>query len=177
MSYKLIVLGVVILHSTACSFPSGQPVGDLKNRTGSINSSMDKDAEISDDIEVLAQNINLPFRPAEAKWQAKTMGNLNSSVPGPTDYELTAVLKYTDADAQMLIKRLEEIPVDKKIGSIKVKEWFPEDVRSAAQKINDQIVIEGANYSPDLYLRSPYSGGKLIRVGNTNNFVLVTFTS
>lgn len=176
MICKSIVLSTIIVCSTACLWSSGQAIKNPSNKIVNMNSSSDNKAEISSDVQALAKNIKLAMLPTEAKWQAKTLGNAQSSVPGPTDYQLIAVLKYTDADAQNLIKELEKTLSENKIGNVEVEEWFPEAVKKTAQKIDDQTLIEGDAYAPDLFLQAPYSGGKLIRVGETNYFVLKVFT-
>lgn len=172
MLYKSLLIGIIIIQMTACALLNGQAVNNQN-----MNQSTAK-AETKTDIEALAKTINLPVRPQEAKWQSKTMGtNATPSVPGPSDYVLTAVLKYSDSDVQELIKKLNAVPTDKKLANAEVEEWFPEEVKKAAKTVEGKEKIEGANYAPDAFLRSPYSNGKVLRVGETNYFIVKVFTS
>src|SRR5688572_2219875 len=54
------------------------------NRERNMQNPPENKDVISKDIDELAENINLPARPAEAVWKKKTLGNPESRVPGPT---------------------------------------------------------------------------------------------
>lgn len=164
---------VFLLSFTACD------TRDTPNNRNSVNvatnmnaSAETKKDEVSENIDDLARRINLPVRPVAAKWSAKVLGKENSTAPGPTDYALTAVLQFDEAGAGELVRRLDEKPAEKKSDSIEVEEWFPEETKKAAQERDGAAVVTGPNYRPDAFLRSPYSGGKVVRVGESNYFVV-----
>jgi Fe2+ transport system protein B len=176
MFYKYGFIVVVAVQLTACAFINSQTVDGNADNSRNMNQSTQKNAEVSTDIDALAKAMNLPVRPTEAKWQAKALGNTENRAPGPTDYSLTAVLKYNDAEAQELIKKLESVPVEKKTANIEVEGWFPEEVKKNQKTVDGINRLKGANYSPDAFLRSPYSGGRVVRVGETNYFIVKLLT-
>ena len=126
----------------------------------------------SADIERLSQQITLPVRPAAALWRQEVLGKQNSSVPGPTDHRLIAVLRYDEQDARALVEKVGGESKEANVGNVDVEPWFPEEVKKLARKNDDGAMLEGAAYDADSFLRAPYSSGKLVRVGETNYFVL-----
>lgn len=128
---------------------------------------------ISKDIDELAENINLPVRPAEAVWQKKTLGNPESRVPGPTDYLLVAVLKYDDADIEKVTGQSTEKAV-KGVGEI--QDWFPEDLKSRAQDFDNEKLLSGEKCDAKSFARAPFLNGTLLRVNGSNYFILTLFS-
>ena len=127
---------------------------------------------ISTDIEKLSQHIALPVRPSEAIWQQEVLGKQNTNVPGPTDYRLTAVLRYDASDVQALLQKVGPSTREAETRNVEVEAWFPDEVKKLARDDDGVSTVEGYRYEADAFLRSPYSSGKLIRAGQTNYFVL-----
>lgn len=150
----------------------GAGEGNRSSTNEAKNMTPDRKTNESTDIDALARLITLPVRPVEATWRQEILGKHETSVPGPTDYRLTAVLKFDATDVPKLIEKSGKSPGEASRGSIEIEPWFPEEVKGVAHTRDDETVVEGDRYSPDLFLRSPYSGGKLIRVGQSNYFVL-----
>ena len=177
----VVVIMVLITTAFSCASLNGKavnvPVNDRhSNNSQNMNQPDAKNSEVKSDIETLSKQINLPVLPVEAKWTAETLDNSKGAVPGPTDYRLTALLKYDEKGAKELVQRLEAEGAEKSLGNVEISQWFPEEVKKEAKTIDDRFVLEGAKYEPDLFLRVPYTGGKLIRVGETNYFVLNLFS-
>jgi hypothetical protein len=128
--------------------------------------------DASADVERLSQQIALPVRPAAVLWRQEVLGKQNSAVPGPTDHRLVAVLEYDEKDARALVEKVRGESKETSVGNVDVEPWFPEAVKKLARKDDDATVVEGAAYDADSFLRAPYTSGKLVRVGETNYFVL-----
>lgn len=123
----------------------------------------------NNNIDELSRLVNLPLRPQSVLWELRRLGgNTNPEVPGPTDWEITAVLIYSQSDAEKVAAAAAkiELPV---ADDLELKEWFPEQIKTAATKIN--------RYRADAYFRSPYYNGGLFRFGVTGYFVLQLFTT
>ncbi len=177
------VVGVLVLVTTAfsCASLNGGAVnvpvnGRQSNNSQNMNQANAKNVEVKSDIEALGKLISLPVRPVEVRWTAETLDNSQGTVPGPTDYRLTALLKYDEKGAKELVQRLEAEAHEKSLGNTEINGWFPDEVKEQAKTIDERSFLEGAKYEPDLFLRSPYTGGKLIRVGETNYFILNLFS-
>lgn len=121
----------------------------------------------SSDVNALAQKIELPVKPLEAVWLEEKLGNPDNNVPGPTDYRLTAVLKFSETDAEKLPEKInsEKLPG----GLVEIEKWFPEDLKN---KAGESMKLNGTKYDADAFLRSPYTQGTITRIENSNDFVL-----
>lgn len=121
---------------------------------------------VSSDVAALREKVDLPFAPLEAVWLEEKLGNPNNSVPGPTDYRLTAVLKFSNSDAEQLMKKIdaEKLPG----GSVQIEEWFPFELKNKAAD-NE---LGGTKYDAGAFSRSPYTSGTVSRVENSDYFVL-----
>lgn len=137
-----------------------------------MNESNVKTTEVKTSIEDLETQINLPVRPSEVKWTAEVFDNSRGMVPGPNDYRLTALLKYDEKTAAELIKKLEA----ENLGNADVKDWFPDQVKNSAKTSDGKTFLEGVKFSPAPFFHGSYQNGNLIRVGETNYFVLNLFS-
>lgn len=172
---------MIALAATACSSSNSQAVvnttvNNQSNAARNMNESTAKNVEVKTDIENLEKQINLPVRPSEVKWTAEVFDNSKGEVPGPTDYRLTALLKYDEKNAAELVRKLEAETAEKSPGSADVKAWFPDEVKNQAKTVDGRTYLEGAKYLPDGFLRAPYRNGNLIRIEKTNYFVLNVFS-
>ncbi len=170
------ILIIIALGAAACRSSSSRGVNQ-SNASQNMNESTDANVEIKTDLEDLEKQINLPTPPPrEVKWTAKIFDNSKGMVPGPTDYHLTALLKYDDPSAAELMRKLEIQTAEKSLGNTSVKSWFPDEVKTEAKTVDGRTYLEGAKYSFNDFLRPPYRNGNLIRVGKTNYFVLNLFS-
>jgi hypothetical protein len=172
---------IMIASATACSSSNRQAAADttVNNQSGAsrnMNESTAKNVEVRTDFENLEKQINLPVRPREVVWTAEILDNSKGAVPGPTDYRLTALLKYDDKSAAELTQKLGAEIMETSLGNADVKPWFPDEVKTQAKTVDGRTYLEGAKYSPEGFLRAPYQNGNLIRIGKTNYFVLNVFS-
>lgn len=132
----------------------------------------------SQDIAALANIVALSPQPVAAIWQRKILGsNRVSAIPGPTDYELTAVLEYRDADVAAIIsaaaKAAPGVP-----GDVEWEAWFPAKLKVQVVTAPDgRSVLKGERFQPAAFKRAPLLQGTLIRIGKSNTFVLSLFTT
>jgi hypothetical protein len=177
----VLVYGSLVL--AACGVSDERAAGGAGGNSRASNSRASDMAQTSEhtedasaDIERLSQQIALPVRPAAVLWRQEVLGKQNSAVPGPTDQRLVAVLKYDEEGARALIEKVRGGSKETNVGHVDVEPWFPEALKKFARKNDDGTILEGATYEADSFLRAPYSGGKLVRVGETNYFVLKLLT-
>lgn len=179
--YLVSALIMIALAATACSSSNSQAVADttVNNQSSvsrNMNESTAKNVEVRTDIENLEKQINLPVRPQEVVWAAEIFDNSKGAVPGPTDYRLTALLKYDDKGAAELVRMLRAEIIDTSLGNADVKSWFPDEVKKEAKTLDGRTYLEGEKYSPASFFKSNYRNGNLIRLGKTNYFVLNVFS-
>lgn len=175
----VVVLVCGSLALAACGMSGERAAGSAAGNSQASNSRAGNMAQTSGhtegtsaDIERLSQQIALPVRPAAVLWRQEVLGKQSSAVPGPTDHRLVALLRYDEQDARALIEKVRGESKETNVGNVDVEPWFPEEVKKLARKDDDGTTLEGATYEADAFLRAPYSSGKLVRVGETNYFVL-----
>lgn len=135
--------------------------------------------EPSTDIDALGRLITLPRRPTAAIWRRVRKGsNTRSDVPGPTDYELQAVLTFSNEDAENIVKEAaaRERPGD--VGTIKKLDWFPAEVKEnlIEEPNSDEYRFKGETYDAGAFAKSPLTHGYFVRVGRTPRFYLYLYT-
>jgi len=130
-------------------------------------------AAVSKDVNELRRLVNLPYEPRSAIWQRRARGSGESgAAPGPTDWSVVCVLELSEEDAARLVAdATRQRPAAAK--KVKVLEWFPEEVRRRA---GDDQMLEGQGFDAGLFYKSPLTNGSLVRVPETNYFVLGLYT-
>jgi hypothetical protein len=172
----LLAVGVVI---GACDSRAG-PADPTNAKTAEMNdaASSANAPPPSHDIAALANIVPLSPAPVAVTWQRKILGgNRVSAIPGPTDYELTAVLEYREADVAAIVgaasKAAPGVP-----GEVEWETWFPAKLKTQAVTAPDgRSVLKGERFQPTAFKRAPLLQGTLTRIGKTNAFVLSLFTT
>ena len=123
-------------------------------------------------IDELAQKINLPATPEKAVWLITPMGNPDNRVPGPTDYELTAVMQFSEAETEKLESILTKNNKSK-AGNVKIPEWFPADLKNSA---NQAGKIEGERFDAESFSQSPFLNGTILKTDDGKFYVLKMLT-
>lgn len=117
----------------------------------------------NDDTAALAAQILLPFVPEEVVWREEPIKKSD-------DKKLTAVLKYTEEDAKNLVAQAEKHRPAETV-EIGAESWFPQELVAQSQMAGDDS-LKGAAYAANDFLQVPYKNGRLIKVENSNYFIL-----
>jgi hypothetical protein len=131
----------------------------------------------STDIDSLAAATTLVPRPISATWHRETRGsNRVAGVPGPKDYLLVAVLRYADKETAEVVSAAAGLERPR-AGETEIRDWFPDAMKQRAIK-NERgtLVIRGERLSAERFLRSPLLNGSLVRIPDSNDFVLMLYT-
>jgi hypothetical protein len=109
----------------------GQSEETAKSQRAGTTVAVAKQPVVSQDVDKLAQVVQLPVRPAAAVWQVHSPGVNNPRTPGPTDYVVVAVLQYSPADAELVAANAAhgEAPIRARI---EAADWFPAEVKALA---------------------------------------------
>lgn len=190
----LIIFGVLILLTGCLQSPDEKTPADNVNRstpsisrtednkttdngTTNMQNSPENKNDIETDIDELAKNINLPVRPSEAIWKKTKKDNEQGRIPGPNDYYLIAVLKYSDSEIEDLKEKTGQNKEEFTRGIDELQDWFPEEVKKLAKDIDGENLLPIEKYDAGAFVKSPYSKGTLSRVEGSNYFVLNLFSS
>ena len=144
------------------------------NRDVQLNSN---DAVAEDSATKLDSLINLPFEPEENEFKISDVvqNGEDSATPGPKDRRLTVVLRFSKEDTEKLVDRLErrKKPFETEI---EAETWFPAELKAKSDASGNQQ-LKGSGYGAEEFTKSPWLNGSLIRVSDTDYFILILQTS
>lgn len=130
-----------------------------------------------DDPAELAKIIVLPIMPEEAIWREEPRGKQTDANRAATasDRKLTAVLLYTEEDAQKLIELIEKHKPAESV-QLETESWFPAELIAQSQ-ISGNETVKGNAYAASDFLQPPFQTGRITRVSGTDYFILELFTA
>ena len=118
-----------------------------------------------DDVDELGKIIKLPFPPEEATYY-----EFDSA-----EKKLVAVLLFNEANANQIVADAQKFkssaPAD-----IDAEAWFPPELVAKSQETGDSS-LKGVEYGANDFLQTPYAKGRLVRINDTNYFVLELISS
>jgi hypothetical protein len=173
------MVAIALLFS-ACLSPQESNIDSntlRPNINTNFNSNTDANSNTSEDDETALNTlINLPFVPKENAWRKERItADANSNVaPEPTDYKLTAVLKFSENDTQELISKSKGNKMPFKT-ELEAESWFPAELIAKGETSGDST-LKGLAYGVEDFVKAPYSSGVLIQIDDTDYFVLVLQT-
>lgn len=174
---SLIILFSGVLLLAACGDSASVNSNQSANSANQTESSNNNNANIAkDDVAELSGLINSPFEFDDSSvWREVNMGTPSERVPGPTDRKLIAVLKFTTEQADEIVKRAETYKAPVAV-QMEAEEWFPPELIAQSGASGDDT-IKGNSYAANDFVKTPYTGGKLTRIVNTDYFVLELITN
>ncbi len=134
--------------------------------------------EVSTDVEALSKLITLPARPLSAVWRRQVRGTANSRIPGPTDWQLEALLTFDQDDAEQLMEEAKKSDKPRDIGSIETVDWLPSEARQYFESVpnSSKYKVKDEAYAADAFAKPPLSQGYLVRLGPSPQFFLKLYT-
>lgn len=134
----------------------------------SVNA-VNKKVPPKDDAIELSKIISLPYAPEEAVWREEppaAQANVNRTAAR----KITAVLRYTDEDAQKIVEQAEKYqPGTQAI--INTEDWFPAELVAQSQLSGDET-LKGTAYPANDFIQQPFNNGRIVRINDTNYFIL-----
>jgi hypothetical protein len=133
------------------------------NANAANSANKESTADFNDDIAALGNLVLLPFIPEEVRFVEEDTKNTN-------DKKLIAVLRFTPEDTKNLLAQAEKHRPAEAV-EVGPEKWFPEELVAQSQ-LSGNALLKGTAYAPTDFIQLPYSSGRLIRVENSNYFVL-----
>ncbi|MCD9187548.1 MAG: hypothetical protein LUM44_14105 [Pyrinomonadaceae bacterium] len=161
---KYFFLLSLTLFFTACGADESQNAANNPPNSN-VNQANFNEKKITakDNIEELETLVKIPFHPEEAMWREEVLGGQNSK-------KITAVLKFLPEESTKVVAEAEA----KKPATpttIPVETWFPAELVAQSELSGDDT-LKGNAYSAEQFFQPPYADGRLIRMENSNYFVL-----
>lgn len=131
---------------------------------------------VSQNADSLAEYFTIP-NGSECKWLIKPMGEMNPRVPGPTDYELSALIHFPDnsfieqlaADCPAIEELDDGIPIDAQTYNLLGMESIP-----GGKNYNGKMIQNGRAINMDSKIQNPFSNGVGLIINPTLLFVTAT---
>ena len=128
-----------------------------------------------DDAEELNEIIELPFQPDEEAtvWRENLPENKQNKNQVPESYSkrLIAVMKFSEEDSQKLVELVSSHQPPPQPTETTTETWFPPEL-VAASGVSGNETLKGTAYSAQDFFKSPYTAGRLIKIDETDYFVL-----
>ncbi len=103
--------------------------------------------------------VNVPYDTEDIVWKEY-----------PSQKRILAVLRFSPADSSKLVAEAEKIKPSETI-SISSETWFPPEL-TAQGEMTGEDSLTGRAYPANQFYQEPYSNGRIVRVDNTDYFVL-----
>ncbi len=151
----------------AVSMLSASCVGKLDsnqntNATSNINQIVQVERAANHSVEELGLIIKLPYQPVEASWRNEPKSDNRSSIQ--------AVLLFTIDDGKTLIAEAEKLKPGQPV-EVVAENWYPTEL-IAKSEMGEESKIAGKAYPADAFFQPPYNFGRLIKIEDTDHFIL-----
>lgn len=164
-----------LLFLLAFSFLGGCTVETSKNGNTSSPASQAANAnvanQIKDDTDEFEMLVALPFHPDEVVWREDDFP-ANGASPNAVK-KITAVIRLKKEDSAKVVAQAEKLrPPTPEV--LTPERWFPAELIAQSQVSGDDT-LKGTSYGANDFFTGPYTDGKLIRVNETDYFLLELF--
>lgn len=168
---SLLIVGVfLVLASSGCV--EDKDFGESNNLRPDVNRNVDVNANgnVADDNEErLDSLINLPFEPIENSFREDPPPAANTE--NAKARRLTIVLRFTPENAAKLVETASKQQPPFKT-DVEAEPWFPAElIAKSGTSGNEQL--RGIGYSAADFVKAPWLKGSLIRIEDTDYFVLI----
>ncbi|CAN5653975.1 hypothetical protein BH24ACI3_BH24ACI3_04260 [soil metagenome] len=146
---------------------SASCIGDINsNQNSNATSNIDQIAEVeraaNHSVEELGLIIKLPYEPVEASWRNEATGNNKITI--------RAVLLFTTGDGKTLIAEAEKIKPGQPV-EVVAENWYPTEL-IAKSEMGEESKVNGKAYPAEAFFQPPYNSGRLIKIDETDHFIL-----
>ncbi|MDQ3798692.1 MAG: hypothetical protein M3384_04520 [Acidobacteriota bacterium] len=164
----LLLLLLSVILSISCGSQSEPNAGNGKANSNSPNAVNENSTIANDDVAALGNQVLLPAVPEEVRFVEKDGKNTS-------DKKLTAVMKFTAEDAKNLAAQAEKHRPAEAV-ELGTENWFPEELVAQSQ-LSGTESLNGNAYAPTDFIQLPYKEGRLVKIENSNYFVLELSTN
>ena len=153
----LVALISIYALSTACS---GNTNGVANSKSSATANQANANVNaVRSNVEELGLLVNIPFETEDIVWREY-----------PSQKRILAVLRFSPADSNKLVAEAEKIRQSEQV-SVSSETWFPAELTTQSEMSGAEN-LSGRAYAADQFFQEPYSSGRLIRIDQTDYFIL-----
>lgn len=110
-------------------------------------------------VEELGLLVAMPYETEEAVWREDA-----------NQKHLMAVLRFSPEDSNKLVEEAKKVKQPVR-GVVESESWFPAELIAQSEMSGDNT-LKGETYAANDFFQPPYSEGRIMRIENTDYFVL-----
>ena len=156
-SAAILALFLCVALYSACGESANKPANSTA-ATASNQANTNSNA-VRSNVEELGLLVNVPYEAEDVVWKEY-----------PSQQRLIAVLRFSTADSAKLVNEAEKIKPSE-AASISSETWFPAELIAQSEMAGDDN-LNGRAYAANQFFQEPYISGRVIRVENTDYFIL-----
>lgn len=151
---SVLLLFAIILCSCAAQLPTDSNSGNPPK--------IENTQAAKDDLAELNSIIRLPYVPEDVVWREETNKENHK--------KLVAVMRFSPDDEKSLIEKAKSYR-EPEATETTAEDWFPPELIAQTELYGDET-LKGISYSAKDFIQMPYKTGRLIKILNSNYFVL-----
>lgn len=171
--FVLAAIGSIISFSSCTDNSVNNRNALINNQNSNISEPTTPAKDTTENLKVI---IKMPFEPEETVWREDAMSSRNSNNRkfSPDDKKLTSVLRFAGQDVGKITAQAETYRKSSPT-EINTEDWFPAEL-IAQSELSGNETLKGNVYAPTDFIQPPYVDGDLIRIENSNYFILELYT-
>jgi hypothetical protein len=160
---------ISVILSLSCGNQTESNANGKTNSNAAANiTNSENSCAANDDTAELGNRVLLPFVPEEVVWCEENVKDSDAK-------KLTAVMKFTAEDAKNLAAQAEKHRPAEAVEA-GTEQWFPLEL-NAQSRLSGNESLKGNAYAPTDFMQLPYKNGRLIKIENSNYFILELATN
>jgi len=148
-----------IVMIAALSIACGSPEKKSANSPLATNQTNENFNTARSNVEELRLVATIPYEAEDVAWKEDKANK-----------KLVAVLRFAAADSAKIVAEAERIKPPE-AAAVSSEPWFPPELIAQSEMSGDDI-LRGKVYAADQFFLDQYSTGRIIRIENTDYFVL-----
>ncbi|MEZ5305848.1 MAG: hypothetical protein R2684_01750 [Pyrinomonadaceae bacterium] len=172
---KIIVLILCVFAVVSSSCVEDKDYGEANNLRPNVNREVevnDNESIAEDNEDKLGTLINLPFTPVENSYREDLVGpDGRQPKDGLGARRLTVVLKFSEEDTTKLVEKLTTKKTPFKM-EVEAEPWFPAELVAKSGTAGNEM-LKGTAYGAVDFVRAPWTSGSIVRIDETDYFVLI----
>lgn len=137
----------------------GESENDNRPSANAANSNSEKTTTTKTNIEELGMLINIPYETDEIVWRDY-----------PAQKKLVAVLHFSTSDGDKLVADSQRYRAPEAV-SVQCEPWFPDEL-IANGGLSGDVTLKGTSYGANAFFQDSFNEGRVIRIEDTNYFLL-----
>lgn len=115
---------------------------------------------VRSNVEELGLIVNVPYEAEDIVWKEDA-----------SHKKIIAVLRFAPADSSKLVAEAEKIRLPEN-ANIASETWFPAELIAQGEMSGGDDSLNGRSYAANQFFQEPFTSGRIVRIENTDYFVL-----